>query len=80
MPLVNDEDLSTPGGRIRLMRRAKGWKQDGFAKKLGVSQASVSQWENNNWLPDRSLHGRIASTLDCSETWLFFEAEKKVAS
>lgn len=74
------EDLRTVGGRIRIMRQAKGWKQTTFALKLGASQASVSQWEANNWLPGSLMRKRIASVLDASESFLFGDLNERQAS
>jgi transcriptional regulator with XRE-family HTH domain len=37
--------VETIGDRIRVLREAREWTQDQLAKRLGVSRASVSQWE-----------------------------------
>ena len=35
-------------GRLRELRRKNGYTQSGLAKALGVSQATVGNWENVN--------------------------------
>lgn len=77
---MTDENLSTVGGRIRAMRRAKGWKQMVFAEKLGASQAAISQWENNHFLPGDFWRWKIADTLGASERWLFGVENERQAS
>lgn len=78
---MNGEHLSTPGARIRLMRKAKGWKQEGFARELGASQASVSQWENDKWLPGPLMRWHMANVLGVSESFLFGDInDERVAS
>lgn len=37
--------------RVRALRTAAGLTQQDFAKRLGVSQRAVQQWESGEWLP-----------------------------
>jgi transcriptional regulator with XRE-family HTH domain len=65
------EDLATPGKRIRLMRRSKGWSQQTLASKVYATQPAVSQWENDLWLPAMRTQVLLAEALDCTRHFLF---------
>jgi transcriptional regulator with XRE-family HTH domain len=39
--------METIGSRIRQLREARGWTQEQFAKRVGVTKSAVSQWEND---------------------------------
>ncbi len=43
------------GEFLRSLRKEKGWTQMELADQLGVSNRSVSRWENGTTLPDLSL-------------------------
>ncbi len=43
------------GSFIALLRKEQNLTQEQFARKLGVTNRSVSRWENGNTLPDLSL-------------------------
>jgi transcriptional regulator with XRE-family HTH domain len=38
----------TMGKRIARLRESKGWSQAELARKLGITRASVHQWENDS--------------------------------
>ncbi|MBR6656737.1 MAG: helix-turn-helix transcriptional regulator [Oscillospiraceae bacterium] len=40
------------GKLIAELRREKGYTQEELGKKLGVSNKTVSRWENGNYMPD----------------------------
>lgn len=40
------------GKLIAELRREKGYTQEKLGKKLGVSNKTVSRWENGNYMPD----------------------------
>lgn len=40
-------NMETIGSRIRQLREARGWTQEQFAKRVGVTKSAVSQWEND---------------------------------
>lgn len=46
---------NTIGSFIAALRKEQNLTQEQFAEKLGVSNRSVSRWENGNTLPDFSL-------------------------
>ena len=43
------------GSFIATLRKEQNLTQEQFAEKLGVSNRSVSRWENGNTLPDFSI-------------------------
>ena len=43
------------GAFIAVLRKEQGMTQEQFAERLGVSNRSVSRWENGNTLPDLSM-------------------------
>lgn len=51
------------GTFIAELRREKNWTQEQLAEKLGVSNRSVSRWENGKTLPDLSLMYCICNVL-----------------
>jgi transcriptional regulator with XRE-family HTH domain len=55
----------SPGARIRLRRQALRWTQQDLADRLGVNRATVSAWERNKQLPDRT-QGAIEDVLGIS--------------
>lgn len=68
---MTDEQISTPGRRMRVLRSALGMTQETLARKLHTKQAAVSQWENDKWLPTRPMQFAIAEALNTSRVWLF---------
>lgn len=63
------------GKLIAECRKAKKLTQVELAEKLGVSDKSVSKWENGNCLPDVSLYKKICEILDITLNE-FFAGEK----
>ena len=57
-------DAATVGRVIAEGRRALGLTQEDLARRLGVTKAAVSKWEQMASLPDISLLPGIASLLD----------------
>jgi transcriptional regulator with XRE-family HTH domain len=55
----------SPGARIRLRRQALRWTQQQLADRLGVNRATVSAWETDKQLPDRT-QGAIEDVLGIS--------------
>ncbi|WP_251554338.1 helix-turn-helix domain-containing protein [Neobacillus muris] len=54
------------GRRIRAYRKLKGYTQESFSKKLGVSVSILGEIERGNRLPGDDLLKRIASSLNIS--------------
>ena len=57
-------DTKKIGKFIAENRKAKGMKQKDLAEKLGVSDKTVSRWENGNYMPDLSLLQPLSECLD----------------
>ena len=60
---MNQEKI---GKFIAEKRKSKNLTQEEFAEKLGVSNKSVSRWENGKCMPDLSLLIPISKELDIS--------------
>ena len=54
------------GKFIMEKRKEKSMTQEQFAEKLGVSNRSISRWENGKTMPDFSLFPKICETLEIS--------------
>ena len=48
-------DSKKIGAFIAMNRKAKGLTQEQLGERLGVSNKTVSRWENGNYMPDLSL-------------------------
>jgi transcriptional regulator with XRE-family HTH domain len=57
-------DQNQLAGRIRAFRKLKGYTQQEFSDKLGVSVAVLGAVERGTRVPDRKLLLLIAQTLD----------------
>ena len=54
------------GRFIAELRKNKNMTQSELADILGVTNRTVSRWENGNYMPDLSLITLISETLDGS--------------
>lgn len=72
-------ELTTPGARIRFLRTALGLKQSQLANKVFATQPSISQWENDLWVPHRATQVLLAEALNTTRLFLFGE-DQQVAS
>ena len=70
------------GAFIALKRKAKGYTQEQLGECLGVSNKTVSRWENGNYMPDLSLLEPLSRELGVSLNELLagemIEAEKAI--
>lgn len=67
----NDDALSTIGGRIKAIRKARGLRSGVVAKEIGLSRTSFNQWEAGLVKnPDTHKLGLFAEMADCSLEWL----------
>lgn len=57
---MNQEQIGT---FIAAMRKDKGMTQEQLAELLGVSQKSISRWENGKTMPDFSLFEPLCEVL-----------------
>ena len=58
---MNQEKI---GNFIAKLRKEKNMTQEQLAEKLGVSNKSISRWENGTTMPDYSLLKDICNELD----------------
>ena len=65
------------GSYIAQCRRKKKWTQKELAEKLGVTDKSVSKWENGYCLPDPSLYRPLCDALEITPNDLFGEDIKE---
>lgn len=56
------------GRRIRAFRKLKGYTQESFAKKLGVSVSVLGEIERGNRVPSEDLVETVALALKISVT------------
>lgn len=54
---------STIGSYIAQKRRAKNLTQEQLAEKLGVSNKTISKWENGKCMPDYSIIQKLCDAL-----------------
>ena len=54
------------GKFIAALRRQKGLTQEALGKKIGVTNKTVSRWENGNYMPDIEMLPLLANELDVS--------------
>ncbi|TKC13921.1 helix-turn-helix domain-containing protein [Robertmurraya kyonggiensis] len=54
------------GRRIRAFRKLKGYTQEGFAEKLGVSVSILGEVERGNRMPTTELVAQVAEILQIS--------------
>ncbi len=70
----------TLGTRIRQARLARGWKQEEFAERIGVSPTTVVNWETDNKPPGRKNMLRLSEELQVSIDWLAGGQERETTS
>lgn len=72
MALKNFED------RLVNARKEKGFTQEEFAKRLGVTPQAVSKWERGMGYPDIELLYYICEVLECPSDYLLHRENNKV--
>jgi len=58
------------GDRLKNLRKDRGISQTAFANSLGISQDSVSLWENNKRIPDTPYIIKICKEYNISADYL----------
>lgn len=71
MPGPTTVDPHTPGGRIRMLRKAFGLNQQALGKIVGASQQSVSFWETNRVIPSDDSLRHLAVALHTTPYFLY---------
>ena len=59
-------NMSSIGKRIRACREAKGWRQEDFAEKIGLSVTYTGMIERGEKVPKLETFITIANTLEVS--------------
>ena len=59
-------DKLTIGNAIRKAREARGYSRERLARKAGISQITILQWEHGMFSPTVELLWRVADALDIS--------------
>lgn len=59
-------DAKKTGAFIAELRREKNLTQEALGAKLGVTNKTISRWENGNYLPDISLLPILSKELNIS--------------
>ena len=57
-------DTKKIGAFIAFNRKKKGYTQEQLAEKLGVTNKTISRWENGHYMPDLSLLEPLSKELD----------------
>ena len=60
---------------IKELRKARGLRQEDFARLLGVSRQTVVAMENNKYDPTLALAMRVARLLEPPVESIFFQEE-----
>lgn len=60
------------GAFIAKVRKEKGITQEKLAEALGVSQKSISRWENGKTMPDLSLYEPLCQLLEVQVSELLY--------
>ncbi len=72
--MSNPTDIGT---RVRDVRRQRGWTQDEFARRVGVSRSAVAQWETGRAGQVTGNLTRIAEVLGVGVEYLTFGHDKR---
>ena len=72
-------DALTVGKTISALRRGAGMTQALLAEKLGVSDKSVSKWENGQGFPDVTLFPIISKIFGVSVDYLMNGTRRGIA-
>lgn len=57
-------DQKRIGAFIAQLRKEKAWTQAQLGEKMGVTNKTISRWENGNYLPDLSLLQSLCTLLE----------------
>ena len=65
--------MKTIGEKIQLLREEKNMNQKELAELVGITEATLSRYENNKREPKGLLLAKLAKTLDVSTDYLLDE-------
>jgi transcriptional regulator with XRE-family HTH domain len=63
---------------IITLRKKKNLSQVELAKKVGLTQASLSNIESNKKMPHKSTIAKICDALEVPEQWFYFLALEEI--
>lgn len=63
--------------RIAELRNKKGLSQAQLGKLVGAAQNTVSNWENNNRIPDYNMLEMLSNIFDCSVEYIMGKTENE---
>jgi transcriptional regulator with XRE-family HTH domain len=66
-----DEELTTPGARVRWLRMGQDMTQACLAAKVFVGQTTISQVERDLWVPRPVVRRAIAEALNVHESFIW---------
>lgn len=81
---MNNNEIPTIGGRIKVFRLGLGYSMETLGKKLNVSKMTISQWESDKTTPNpknlKALSTIFGTTIDyllngSEKTPVFVEAD-----
>lgn len=64
--------------RLKELRLEKNWSQEDFSKMLGISRASLVNYENGLRIPDIYLASNMASALEVTTDYLIGKSDKYI--
>jgi len=70
----------TLGKRLKTIREDNGLTQEELAKKMGVSQRTVSSWECDRNIPDMNTYKHLSEIYDCSIAYITGTKESRELS
>lgn len=73
MPLLEHPEIlrREVGRRIRLARETLGLRQIEFARRLGIRQSTLANWEAGDRLPDVAVMATAATRFGLSLDWIY---------
>lgn len=61
-----DMDQVKLGAFVAQLRRERGWTQEELGERLGVTNKTVSRWENGNYMPGIEMLALMGREFDVS--------------
>lgn len=61
------------GEKVQALRTAKGWTQEGFAKKMHTTASAVSRWEAGRSVPSGETLAEWAKLFDVTVDYFLFD-------
>lgn len=68
----------TLGKRLKNIREENGLTQEELAKKMDISQRTISSWECDRNIPDMNTYKRLCEIYDCTIAYLTGTKEREL--